>query len=89
MLPPWLKQMVDPPPPPQMRPHVQPRPQQVVIGDELPDIGGASKVAEHFYRQARKRGKSEADAAALARSQAMNFLHKIGIFKPQPDRYEY
>jgi hypothetical protein len=89
MLPPWLKQMVDPPPP-QMRPHVQPRPQQVVIGDDdLPNIAGASRVAEHFYQQARKRGKSEADAALLARSQAMNFLHKIGIFKPQPERYEY
>lgn len=92
-VPAWLRPMLDQPPPP-LRPHVvqeSPLPgPPVVIGDEPgPDIAGASRVAEHFYRQALRRGKKPADAAAIARGQAMNFLHKLGIFKPIPDRHDY
>ena len=87
-VPPWLQPILDQPPRPPLRPHVQPM--QVVIGDDPgPDIVGASKIAGHFYQQALRRGKTPAAAAAIARGQAMNFLHKLGIFKPQPDRHDY
>jgi hypothetical protein len=95
MLPDWMRQMMDqpPPPPPQMRPHVQPRqmpgPPVVLEGDEKSPTDEAARIATHFFKEARKRGKSEADAARIARGQAMNFLGRLGIFKPQPERYEY
>jgi predicted deacylase len=88
MLPAWLQ-----PPPPQMAPHVQPRqlpgPPVVLEGDEKSPTDEAARIATHFFKEARKKGKSEAAAAAIARGQAMNFLARIGIFKPQPERYEY
>jgi hypothetical protein len=86
--------MLDQPPPPQMAPHVQPRqqlpgPPVVLEGDERSPTDRAAEIATHFFKEARKRGKSEAAAAAIARGQAMNFLARIGIFKPQPERHEF
>jgi serine/threonine protein kinase HipA of HipAB toxin-antitoxin module len=93
MLPDWMNGLVNPPPP--MRPHVRRRPGQdpgppvVLEGDERSPTDKAAEIATHFFKEARKRGKSEADAAGIARGQALNFLARIGIFKPQPERYEY
>jgi hypothetical protein len=96
MLPDWMRQMIDqpPPPPPQMRPHVMPRqqlpgPPVVLEGDEKSPTDEAARIATHFYKEAKRRGKSDAAAAGIARGQAMNFLGRLGIFKPQPERYEY
>jgi hypothetical protein len=93
VLPAWLTRMLDQPPP--LKPHVIQQPRQlpgppvVLEGDEPDPTNGAARIAPHIFKEAKKKGKSDTAAAAIARGQAMNFIHKLGIFKPQPDSSEY
>ena len=93
-----IQDMVRKPPPPVVSPHVMPRNQEPpVILEPEPKVHEmypaadrkANAYATYWYQEAVKRGMKPDAAARLARSNALNRMFKLGLYKPPVSSKEY